>query len=118
MSSPIRILSASRTPNLSHITSASRSTNFRPLFTTAAALLSTYIFYRLFLYSQFFSPLRHIPGPPKESIVYGNMPSIVREPPGFLHTQWSEKYGGVTKYTGVFGVSLSFARRSVADKRG
>lgn len=83
-------------------------------------LLATYIFYRLFLYTPFFSPLRHIPGPPKEHVVYGNMPSIVREPPGLLHTQWSEKYGGVVKYTGVFGVSLplrtSFRRpRVVAD---
>lgn len=87
----------------------------RPLFTTLFTLLATYIFYRLFLYTQFFSPLRHIPGPPKEHILYGNLPSIVKEPPGLLHTQWSEKYGGVVKYTGVFAVGSG---TSFGDREG
>lgn len=76
---------------------------YRPTFGTLGALLAGYVAYRVLLYSAYFSPLRHVPGPPTETLLYGNLPSILREPPGLLHTEWSDKYGGVVKYTGMLG---------------
>ncbi|KAG0288165.1 hypothetical protein BGZ96_008034 [Linnemannia gamsii] len=73
------------------------------------AFLSTYIFYKSYLYPTFFSPLRHIPGPPNKSKVnkyhipfLGHYLDLVREEPGNTFNDWIEQYGGIVAYHGLF----------------
>ncbi|KAF9965356.1 hypothetical protein BGZ70_004998 [Mortierella alpina] len=78
-------------------------------FGTLVALLSSYIFYKTYLYPTFLSPLRHIPGPPNSSKYnkynlpfLGNFLDILREEAGVPHRAWIDQYGGLVCYRGLF----------------
>ncbi|KAG0221298.1 cytochrome P450 [Mortierella sp. GBAus27b] len=79
---------------------------------TLVAVLSSWVFYKTYLYPNFFSPLRHIPGPPNESKYnkyrlpfLGNFLDILAEDAGVPHLKWIEEYGGLglVRYRGIFG---------------
>lgn len=50
------------------------------------------------------SPLRHFPGPPSPSILFGNLWQIFHAPPGAMQMKWSEEYGDTFKYKVLLGV--------------
>lgn len=78
--------------------------------TSGLILLLTYGFQHLIL-RPYFSPLYDLPGPPRTSIIFGNLKRIFTEEPGKVHDEWAEKYGGVVRYGGAYGVSLIPGRR-------
>jgi hypothetical protein len=53
------------------------------------------------------SPLRHLPGPPSESILWGNIKSINGAENSVPQEQWVEKYGPIIAYKGILGVRPS-----------
>ena len=57
------------------------------------------------LLSRFLSPLRHLPGPPSVSLVWGNVKQI-EENTTTLHSRWIAQYGKVFKFHAEFGVSI------------
>ncbi|KAF9573057.1 hypothetical protein EC968_009107 [Mortierella alpina] len=78
-------------------------------FGTLVALLSSYVFYKTYLYPNFLSPLRHIPGPPNTSKYnkynlpfLGNYLDILKEEAGVPHRAWINQYGGLVCYRGLF----------------
>ncbi|RGB26998.1 cytochrome P450 [Rhizophagus diaphanus] len=59
-----------------------------------------WITYKLFIWPFYISPLRKIPGPPPESIIFGNFKSILTKEEPFL--KWIQKYGKIVKLYGIF----------------
>lgn len=51
-----------------------------------------------------FSPLRHLPGPPNPSLIFGNFRQIWRAKNSVLHEEWIDQYGTTLKYKGLFNV--------------
>ncbi|KAG0274792.1 hypothetical protein BGZ95_009460 [Linnemannia exigua] len=73
------------------------------------AFLSTYIFFKTYLYPTFLSPLRRIPGPPNKSKnnkyhipLMGLFLDLIYEEPGRKYRDWIEQYGGIFCYRGLF----------------
>ncbi|KAF8949002.1 hypothetical protein BGZ46_005247 [Entomortierella lignicola] len=82
---------------------------------TVIALLSSYIVYKAYIYPNFFSPLRHIPGPPNKSKYnkynipfLGHMMDIFIEETGIPQINWVEQYGGLITYRGLFNSQRVF----------
>ncbi|KAJ3535832.1 hypothetical protein NMY22_g6302 [Coprinellus aureogranulatus] len=76
------------------------------LLTSLAATFGAYGAYRLlsFFYSNLTSPIRHLPGPPSPSFVWGNLQEIFKGENSVLHEQWVKEYGKTIKYKGLFGM--------------
>ena len=70
----------------------------------AAALL--FAGYRLLptIKSAFFTPLRHLPGPPSPSLFWGNFKLIAEAENSVPQEEWAAKYGPTIAYNGLFGV--------------
>ncbi|GAA5881060.1 hypothetical protein JCM3774_002999 [Rhodotorula dairenensis] len=62
----------------------------------AYILLYTLLFPRL-------SHLREVPGPARESFLWGSLPTILEAEPGRPAVEWMDKYGSVVRYTGFLG---------------
>ncbi|PKB99388.1 hypothetical protein RhiirA5_260887, partial [Rhizophagus irregularis] len=62
----------------------------------------------------FVSPLKNIPGPPPDSLIYGNVKALLSAD-GFVEPQfkWYKKYGNILKYYGIFNKPTIF----VADPK-
>jgi len=63
-----------------------------------------YLLYRLVLYPRFFSPLRHIPGPPLGYPITGQFGAILRGEAGIPQREWVKQYGPVVRVVGPVGV--------------
>nr|BAL05140.1 cytochrome P450 [Phanerodontia chrysosporium] len=50
------------------------------------------------------SPLRHLPGPPNDSLLWGNMAAIQNEEISVPQARWVKQYGHTISYRGVFGM--------------
>ena len=50
------------------------------------------------------SPLRRLPGPPRDSLFFGNFKAILKADNSVLQEKWVAEYGDVISYPGVFGV--------------
>jgi hypothetical protein len=96
------------------------------LFLSAALIFTTFGLNKLLkaVYRQWTSPLRHFPGPPSPSFLYGNIKQIfnavsyiseyvasiygidisVGKDRSVLHEKWVEEYGNTIKYKGFFHV--------------
>ncbi|PKY54087.1 cytochrome P450 [Rhizophagus irregularis] len=61
-----------------------------------------WITYKIFIWPFYISPLRKFPGPPSESLLYGNLKTLMREEYGVPQLRWIKKYGNVIKYHGLF----------------
>ncbi|PKB93034.1 cytochrome P450, partial [Rhizophagus irregularis] len=59
-----------------------------------------WVTYKLFIGPFYISPLRKIPGPPPESIIFGNFKSVLTKEEPFL--KWIQKYGNIVKVNGIF----------------
>ncbi|KAI0041381.1 cytochrome P450 [Auriscalpium vulgare] len=65
-----------------------------------------FIFYVLFnwlVYPRYFSPLRHLPGPPLENTILGHFGAIIKSGGSTLQMGWVKKYGGVVRSVGPLG---------------
>ncbi len=51
-----------------------------------------------------FSPLRALPGPPSDSLFFGNLNAINNAENSVIHEEWLEKYGDTIAYSGLFNV--------------
>ncbi|CAG8736289.1 11016_t:CDS:2, partial [Rhizophagus irregularis] len=72
--------------------------------------------YKILIWPFFVSPLRKIPGPPPDSLIYGNVKALLSgEADGFVEPQfkWYKKYGNIVKYYGIFNKPAVF----VADPK-
>ncbi|GAA6058936.1 hypothetical protein JCM10212_002888 [Sporobolomyces blumeae] len=49
------------------------------------------------------SSLRHVPGPERQHLLYGNMTTIFDEEPGISHARWHDEFGGAVRYHGLLG---------------
>ncbi|RGB41468.1 cytochrome P450 [Rhizophagus diaphanus] len=56
--------------------------------------------YKIYIWPVYITPLRKIPGPPSESLIYGNFKTIVTEERTCL--KWVQKYGNIIKFHAVF----------------
>jgi hypothetical protein len=52
-----------------------------------------------------FSPLRHLPGPRNESLIFGNLRRIFAAQNSVVHEAWAEKHGPTYVYRGFLSVS-------------
>ncbi|KAF9107238.1 hypothetical protein BGX29_006924 [Mortierella sp. GBA35] len=87
------------------VTSVDLYTSFGTLF----ALLSSYIFFKVYVLPNYVSSLRHIPGPPNKSKYNKyNIPcaglffDVLRQEAGVPYREWIEQYGGIVCYRGMF----------------
>lgn len=48
--------------------------------------------------------LRNIPGPPRDSLIVGNMRAIRESEPGAAYRQWHKSYGHTIRFDGFFSV--------------
>ncbi|KAF8953061.1 cytochrome P450 [Flammula alnicola] len=71
------------------------------------AILGIYGLYKIakFLYDQWTSPLRVLPGPASPSFIYGNMKEIWEAENSVLHEKWVEQYGSTIKYKEYAGIN-------------
>lgn len=93
------------------ISTLSKRLNSALILKSFFAFLSTYIFYKSYLFPTFFSPLRRVPGPPNRSKAnkyhipfIGHFLDLVREEPGKTFNDWIEQYGDIVAYRGLFNV--------------
>uniref|UniRef100_U9SV23 Cytochrome P450 n=1 Tax=Rhizophagus irregularis (strain DAOM 181602 / DAOM 197198 / MUCL 43194) TaxID=747089 RepID=U9SV23_RHIID len=75
-----------------------------------------WITHKILIWPFFVSPLKNIPGPPPDSLIYGNVKALLSiEADGFVEPQfkWYKKYGNILKYYGIFNKPTIF----VADPK-
>jgi hypothetical protein len=60
--------------------------------------------YKTILYPRYFSPLRHIPGPPLGDPIFGQSYGLFIGEAGIAHRQWVRDYGPVVRAVSVFGM--------------
>ncbi len=61
------------------------------------------MFYRLYLYPRYFSPLRSIPGPPLGSVFAGQFGVMLRNEAGIPQREWVKTHGPVIRVVGPVG---------------
>jgi hypothetical protein len=62
------------------------------------------IFYRIFLYPRFFSPLRAVPEPSLGHPLYGQFLAIMRGEAGIPQRAWVKEHGPLVRVVGPFGI--------------
>ncbi|KAF8352245.1 cytochrome P450 [Amanita rubescens] len=72
--------------------------------------LAVYPLYKLtkYLYQEYNSPLKHLPGPKSTSWIYGNFKEIWESDNSVAHEKWISIYGTTFKYKGFFGITRLF----------
>lgn len=76
----------------------------------AAAVLLLPAYYIVpILWSIVTSPLRHLPGPPNDSLFWGNFKRIREADDSVLQDQWVAQYGSTISFRGLFGVRASLS---------
>ncbi|KAJ7593064.1 cytochrome P450 [Mycena floridula] len=68
------------------------------------AILFLLALYFLILSPYFFSPLRHIPGPPLGNPITGQFPAIITGEAGIPQREWVKKYGSAVRVVGPIGI--------------
>ncbi|KAL0573760.1 hypothetical protein V5O48_008203 [Marasmius crinis-equi] len=58
-------------------------------------MVSSYAAYQLYFRPFFFSPLRHVPGPPLGHPIFGQSPTIINSESGIPQREWAKKYGPI-----------------------
>ncbi|KAJ6570721.1 cytochrome P450 [Mycena sp. CBHHK59/15] len=59
--------------------------------------------YRLVLFPRFFSPLRHVPGPPLGNPFFGQYLTVIQNETCIPQRDWTKRYGPVVRMMGLFG---------------
>ncbi|CAJ0848401.1 6323_t:CDS:2 [Entrophospora sp. SA101] len=60
----------------------------------------SFLIYKSLIEPFYLSPLHKIPGPPSESILFGNLLTFMNSDVGKPHLDWKKKYGGIIVYHG------------------
>lgn len=60
------------------------------------------------------SNLSEVPGPKRESFLWGSLPTILEAEPGRPGVKWMDEFGSVVRYTGFFGCVASSSSLSVS----
>ncbi|EKM59824.1 uncharacterized protein PHACADRAFT_138071 [Phanerochaete carnosa HHB-10118-sp] len=70
----------------------------------AIGVLIALALYKLtsFMWSRIASPLRHLPGPPNDSLIWGNVEVIQKEEESVPQDRWAQQYGHTIAYRGLF----------------
>lgn len=68
--------------------SSSHMDHWRTYCVALVSLVLGYAIYKFFLRARFFSPLRHMPGPPYGHWLFGQMLTIVREEAAVPQMRW------------------------------
>ncbi|CAG8659584.1 1327_t:CDS:2 [Funneliformis caledonium] len=87
-----------------------------PLIFLITSLIS-YLSYKAYIYPLYLSPLCKIPGPPPDNFLLGNLIQIIKLEVGIPHIAWTEKYGGVIMYRGLFNKQRIFMTDAKALQR-
>lgn len=76
------------------------------LVTTTAAVILLLLGYYLIpiLWAIVTTPLRRLPGPPNDSLFWGNTKRLREADEGVLQDEWIAQYGPTISYRGIFGV--------------
>ncbi|KZT61473.1 cytochrome P450 [Calocera cornea HHB12733] len=84
-----------------HLQLPSRLSLSREAYVLALALLSVYLLRGVWLFLQRFrSPLRHLRGPERESLVWGNLKSLIKD--DTITERWAERYGATYRMPAIF----------------
>ncbi|KAK9897658.1 cytochrome P450 [Cystobasidium minutum MCA 4210] len=60
--------------------------------------LAIYSTWKIWIYPEYFSPIRNYPGPPVEAWFLGEQRKVFADETGKLHKQWFKKYGPLIQY--------------------
>ena len=74
------------------------------LYTLAAGVLYAVWQISPFIYRSLTTPLRKLPGPPSDSLLYGNFKAIFNTENSVLQEKWLEQYGDTIAYPAMFHV--------------
>ncbi|CAH1769041.1 10907_t:CDS:2, partial [Entrophospora sp. SA101] len=66
----------------------------------------SFFIYKSLIGPFYLSPLCKIPGPPSESILFGNLLTILNSNVGKPHLDWKKKYGRILVYHGFLNKPL------------
>ncbi|TXT04309.1 hypothetical protein VHUM_04196 [Vanrija humicola] len=80
---------------------AAHPTLAKTLGAIALLVLAAYIY--LFPYREYTLSFRNLQGPPRTSLVWGNLGEIIKAPPCGKHDEWVAEYGHTIRYTMMFG---------------
>ncbi|CEQ41993.1 SPOSA6832_03754 [Sporobolomyces salmonicolor] len=72
------------------------------LLLAAVVCTALYLAYWIFVAPRY-SSIRDVPGPKRDSLLWGNMARIFADPPGKTHKAWMDEFGGAARYGGHFG---------------
>ncbi|EEB94311.1 hypothetical protein MPER_06891 [Moniliophthora perniciosa FA553] len=68
-------------------------------------LYGTYLLVRYLWEEHVASPWKDLPGPPNDSIIWGNVKQIHKEELSVLHEKWVEEYGPTIRFKVFFGAN-------------
>ncbi|KAF8887027.1 cytochrome P450 [Gymnopilus junonius] len=75
------------------------------------------VFYNVYLYPRFRSPLRHLPGPPLGHPVYGQFLNIINGEAGIPQREWVKQFGPIVRVVGPIGIErLMFLKPEALQK--
>ncbi|PBK72346.1 cytochrome P450 [Armillaria solidipes] len=77
---------------------------FRVLFYVCGAYFVCRVVYWLIVYPRFFSPLRHLPGPPVGEPILGQAKKIFSTQVGMAAREWINEYGSIVRAVGPVGL--------------
>ncbi|KAK0188943.1 cytochrome P450 [Armillaria mellea] len=77
---------------------------FRLLFYVCGAYFLCRVVYWLIVYPRFFSPLRHLPGPPVGEPILGQARKIFSTQVGMAAREWINEYGSIVRAVGPVGL--------------
>ncbi|GAA5974169.1 hypothetical protein JCM21900_003387 [Sporobolomyces salmonicolor] len=72
------------------------------LLLAAVVCTALYLAYWIFVAPRY-SSIRDVPGPKRDSLLWGNMARIFADPPGETHKAWMDEFGGAARYGGHLG---------------
>ncbi|CAI2167898.1 11269_t:CDS:2, partial [Funneliformis geosporum] len=61
-----------------------------------------WVTYILYISPYYISPLRKLPGPPSDNLLFGNFQSFITKGSGEPQLGWIKKYGNFVKFHGIF----------------
>ncbi|KAK0238889.1 cytochrome P450 [Armillaria nabsnona] len=80
------------------------NSTFRLLFYVCGAYFVCRVVYWLIVYPRFFSPLRHLPGPPVGEPILGQARKIFSTQVGMAAREWINEYGSIVRAVGPVGL--------------
>ncbi|KZP30086.1 cytochrome P450 [Athelia psychrophila] len=73
------------------------------LLTAIAAYAVWKFVYRVYLWPRYFSPLRHLPGPPMGNPIFGQVVTLIKGEVGVAQREWVKQYGPIIRVMGPLG---------------